>query len=430
VSGDTAVVVAPASGPSGESAGWAYAYVRSNGAWTMQAQLGPCGQGDVAVSGDTAVVGLDGLARVYVRSGATWTLQAELSPGPEGRWDDQFGRAVAVSGDTAVVGAPHWGPDVDHHCGAVYVFKRSGAAWSTETQLTASDATSGDDFGADVALEGDRIVVGASNHALLGAAYVFSRNGSTWTQQTELAADDGVLYDGFGASVAISGPLVVVGAPGGAPSSNECGAAYTFQHSPTEWRQQAKLVAGDPEVWSGFGGAVAVSDGLVVVGARAHNIGRASDAGAAYAYWSTGQTWSLPVRLSAPDAAGDDWFGDVVAISGSTVVTASAHHASAPGQSGEVFVYTLTRPPAPRVTRLSLTKARRLRVISILGSAFGDVPDSSYVKFGSTRVSAIRSWSPTSITCKVPIGVRPGRVKVRVVTAGGVSNGSLFTVTR
>lgn len=138
VSGDTALVSAWASGLGGGSGGALYVFVRSGDVWTAQDAPLPGGGEDVALDGDTAVVGTGASALVFVRSGSAWTQQAELKPGAEGGWNDDFGAAVAVDGDTVAVGAPHWGPDVDSDAGTVYVYQRSGTTWSLQARVVAA----------------------------------------------------------------------------------------------------------------------------------------------------------------------------------------------------------------------------------------------------------------------------------------------------
>jgi hypothetical protein len=127
-----------------------------------------------------------------------------------------FGYSLAVSGSTAVVGA--YGSK--SNTGAAYVFTRSGAAWSQQAELTASDGARGDYFGWSVAITGSTVLVGAmgsNNYA--GAVYVFASSGATWSQQAELTASDGAEADFFGWSVALSGSTVVVGAFGDSPGT-------------------------------------------------------------------------------------------------------------------------------------------------------------------------------------------------------------------
>lgn len=121
------------------------------------------------------------------------TQQAQLFAS-DGAGADRFGRAVAISGDTVVVGADLDNIGATSDQGSAYVFVRSGTTWVEQQKLTASDGAAGDFFGISVAISGETIVVGAFGHGLgsnisdQGSAYVFVRNGTTWTQQQKLAA--------------------------------------------------------------------------------------------------------------------------------------------------------------------------------------------------------------------------------------------------
>ncbi|WP_089722074.1 FG-GAP repeat protein [Candidatus Entotheonella palauensis] len=203
---------------------------RNGQTWTPQAKLTSPDQNDelfgksLAISGDHAVVGTSGAAYVYSRNGQAWTRNAKLTGDPN-QPNDGFGLTVAIDGDTIVVGAANWtnGGQIDHS-GAAYVFGRNGTQWSQLDILTANDPDTGSDFGCSVAISGDHILIGAS-WADSGAAYVFGRNGTKWSQPDILTADDPQPYSGFGSSVAISGDHILIGASG---LLDQRGAAYVF----------------------------------------------------------------------------------------------------------------------------------------------------------------------------------------------------------
>jgi hypothetical protein len=167
---------------------------------------------------------------VFVRSGTTWTQQAKLTAG-DGAAFDHFGTSVALAGDTALVGASG-SDDLGQDAGAAYAFVRSGATWTQQTKLTAADGEGGNAFGAAVALVDDTALIGSPFDSPVGAAsgstYVFARSGTTWTQQTKLAATDGSAVDFFGTSVALSAGLALSGAPGRDDRGSSSGAAYVF----------------------------------------------------------------------------------------------------------------------------------------------------------------------------------------------------------
>jgi hypothetical protein len=252
---------------------------------------------------------------------------------------DFFGWSVAISGSTAVVGAYAKNSSTGFGSqGAAYVFTRSGSTWAQRAELTASDGAPGDYFGYSVAIWGSTVVVGApSKNSGTGAAYVFAPNpDGTWAQQAELTASDGAPGDSFGWSVAISestvvqgGSTVVVGAIG---KNSATGAAYVFAGSGPFWHQIAELTAADAADGDQFGRSVAVSGSTVVMGAPV----KASYTGAAYVYAHSGSTWARQAKLTAADGAVGDHFGNSVAISGPTTVVGAPDKSSGTG-AGYVF---------------------------------------------------------------------------------------------
>ncbi len=320
ISGETLVVGASAersnatgvngnqSDKTAQYSGAAYVFVRGGGNWTQQAYLKASNTEAldyfgkaVAISGDTIVVGAfaedsnatgvngnqadntaqaSGAAYVFARNGVTWAQQAYLKASNT-RLGDRFGYSVGVSGNTVIVGAyfedsgatgvnGNQASSSAVDSGAAYVFVRNGAAWTQQAYLKASNTGATDFFGFSVGVSGDTVVVGAyledSNGALpnSGAAYVFARSGSTWTQQAYLKAANAAAPDFFGWSVAVSGDSIVVGASSQAASA---GAAYVFLRSGATWSQSAFLKASNAGSGDLFGSAVAVSGDSAVVGA-------------------------------------------------------------------------------------------------------------------------------------------------------------------
>jgi hypothetical protein len=450
VSGDTVVVGAPleasnATGVNGNQgsnsafdSGAAYVFVRSGTTWSQQAYLkaSNTGIGDrfgaaVAVSGETVVIGAyqedsnatgvngnqsnnsvgnAGAAYVFVRSGTTWSQQAYLKASNTNP-SDSFGYSVAVSGDTVVVGAHgedsnatgvngNQGDNSATESGAAYVFVRSGTTWSQQAYLKASNTGVEDNFGTSVAVSGDTVVVGAEGEdsnatgingnrgdnsaAESGAAYVFVRSGTTWSQQAYLKASNTGADDAFGISVAVSGDTLVVGARfearnatgvngnQGDNSAPFSGAAYVFVRGGTTWRQQAYLKASNTgagdDFGDDFGYRVAVSGDTVVVGApgEASNAtgvngnqsnNSATFAGAAYVFVRSGTTWRQQAYLKASNTDANDRFGYSVAVSGDTVVVGALFEASnargvngnqgdnSLGKSSAAYVFAGLGPP-------------------------------------------------------------------------------------
>ena len=176
---------------------------------------------------------------------ADWAQKQKILSTPRGV-GAQFGNAVAISGNTMVIGARHDSTTASQ-AGAAVVYVRNGTNWTQQAKLLANDGALGDKFGYSVAVSGDTVVIGAYNDdgafADTGSAYVFSRNGTTWTQQQKLTAGDGTASDEFGNAVAIQEDLIAVGAHfADLPSNAAAGSVYLFQRSGTAWALTQKLI--------------------------------------------------------------------------------------------------------------------------------------------------------------------------------------------
>ena len=329
--------------------------------------------------------GVAGAAYVFVRDGTTWTQQAYLKASNTDA-GDVFGRSIAVSNDTIVIGARSedsaatgingdQDDDSASMSGAAYVFVRDGTTWTQQAYLKASNTDAGDEFGISVAVSNDTIVVGAQYEASAatgvngdqndnsasgsGAAYVFVRDGTTWTQQAYLKASNTDANDHFGNSVAVSNDTIVVDAWGedsaatgvngnqNDNSADAAGAAYVFVRDGTTWTQQAYIKASNTGAGDWFGGSVAVSDDTIVVGAQYEesaatgvngdqNDNSASCSGAAYVFVRDGTTWTQQAYLKASNTDAHDEFGVSVAVSNDTVVVGALYEDSvATGVNGD-----------------------------------------------------------------------------------------------
>lgn len=290
--GDTALVTAP-----GE-ADAAYVFVRSGSTWSEQAKLVPSTPSSpfgvaAALSGDTALIKVGqttGGVHAFVRTGSTWSEQQIITL-PFGEIYNGSAGSVALDGDTAVIGAADHDVTANGYEGGAYVFSRSGAVWSQDQLLTASDATLDARFGWSVAIRGDAIVVGASGERgiqspVRGAAYVFARTGSSWTEQAKLVASDGENFDRYGASVALDGDRAIVGAPTDSESvqNSNLGSAYVYERSGTAWLETQKLLAMDGLEDDRLGVSVAMSGDTAVLGAPGVDVGSDEDQGVAYVF--------------------------------------------------------------------------------------------------------------------------------------------------
>jgi hypothetical protein len=331
-----------------------------------------------------------GAVYVFVRSGATWAQQAYVKASNSGS-GDHFGNAVALSADgNTMAVAAFWessgatgvdGNQTDNsipQSGAVYVFTRSGATWTQQAYLKASNTGragegdtpgEGDQFGFSVALSGDgtTLAVGAPSEdsnaggingnqhddsaSSAGAVYLFTRTGTTWTQHAYLKSDtptNFTLGDQFGYSVALNGDgtTLAVGVYDEAGSGrtvnapidtgrNGAGAVYVFRRQGTTWSREAYLKTWNAEGGDSWGVSVAVSDdgntlavgsidedclcpGLVHapsdVGATDQKAN--TSAGAAAIFVRSGATWMQQAYLKPSNPGEGDWFGVRLALSG------------------------------------------------------------------------------------------------------------------
>ena len=269
-----------------------------------------------------------GAAYVYVRSGSTWTQQAKLvASDPAESVDLGYATAINSDGTYAVVGAPNDDTGGTNK-GSAYIFVRSGSTWTQQQKIQASDTASDTGsltFGEAVSIssDGSCVIIGAQwadngGTSDTGAAYVFTRSGSTWSQQAKLVASDASTSSGFGYSVSINSDATyaAVGAFGDDTTSLNAGAAYIFTRSGSTWSQQQKIVSPDLQAGDWFGRAISINpDGsYVIVGSANADGGAAENVGAAYVFTRSGSTWSQQAKLTASDAQTGDQFGQGVAI--------------------------------------------------------------------------------------------------------------------
>lgn len=321
---------------------------------------------------DSDSAGLEGIGNqnlpdagaVYVFSFAngTWNLEAFLK---QDRPDaaDQFGTSIGLSatGDTLVVGAPgDDGPDnATSSAGAAYVFRRHGVQWSPQAYLQADNHDDEDNFGQAVAVssDGNTIAVGApfedggdNTITDCGAAYVFTTDGTTWSQQAYLHAAVPAKNVDFASVLALSasGDALVVGAPhASAGTANRAGAAYIFQRSAGAWAIASELTAPTPQANASFGTAVAMS-GLgtaVVVGAPREDGATTMASGAAYAFGGDG--WPLRARVVEPAPVVSDQLGMAVAVSADGRWFAAGAPTAGAADAGAVLTFAIDGTPGP-----------------------------------------------------------------------------------
>jgi hypothetical protein len=347
ISGDTALVGAPDDDVNGVDQGSAYVFVRSGTTWIQQAKLtandGAAGDAfgnAVSISGNTAVIGApnrvdaSGAAYVFVRSGATWTQQAMLLEDPDKYYAfTGFGYAVDVDGDTILVGLYAYDP-------GVYVFVRTGSTWTKQARLPTTTNRGG------VAIQGNTAVVGnGQDKSFKYHAYVFVRSGSVWTEQAKLYPKDQAIVNG---SVDISGETVVLGTSG--YSAALPGGASVFVRSGTAWAEQAKLTPTDPLTVADLGAVVLEGDTAVLSATFKNPDFVGVNQGAAYVFTRKAGAWSQQSKLTVKNITPNRDYGYALSFSGGTVMLGSADYES---QIGAVFAFLVDVNAPPTISPLS-----------------------------------------------------------------------------
>ncbi len=279
--------------------------------------------------------------------------------------EDWFGYDVAISDDYAIVGAHYEDEDANgasfkRNAGSAYIFKLSAGVWVQQQKLVATDRAADNRFGYSVAIDGEYVIVGAEGESSsAGAAYIFKRTGTTWTQQQKIVAADRAADDQFGRSVSISGEYAIVGAESedhdasGGNTESLAGSAYIFKRTGTTWTQQQKIVAADRGRYDYFGAAVAISGDHALVGAHyedhdANGTNFVANAGSVYTFKQTNGVWSQQQKIVASDAGAQDVFGYSLAISGEyAIVGAEGENDDASGgnyrtDAGAAYIFKQT----------------------------------------------------------------------------------------
>ncbi|KAA3606899.1 MAG: T9SS C-terminal target domain-containing protein [Calditrichaeota bacterium] len=269
---------------------------------------------------------------------------------------DSFGNSVSVSGNYAVVGA-RFDDDAGNASGSAYIYFRNGNSWSQQTKLTANDAAIEDTFGYSVSISGDYAIVSAiqddDGADLTGSAYIFHRSGTSWTQQAKLNASDAEENDQFGYSVSIDGDYAVIST---ILNGIIGGSVYIFHRSGTSWTQQAKFNANDATSGDNFGQSVSISGDYVIIGASGDDDG-GNGSGSAYIFHRTGTSWSQQAKLTASDAAAADFFGWSVSISGDYAVVGAREDDDAGSSSGAAYIFNRSGVSWSQQTKLTASDA-------------------------------------------------------------------------
>ncbi len=363
---NAALIGAPGDDLNGvENAGSAYVFRFDGSHWTQETKLVASDSGMSALFGGFTAIGADvaaigamrdseagfdaGAAYVFNLEGSEWYETQKLVPS-DATPQMMFGR-VSMSGDVILVTASRddYLDPKDPYCnaGSAYVFRYDGAQWLEETKLTASDADCHDLFGISGDVCGTTIVIGAllddDAGSNAGSAYVYHYDGFNWNQQQKLIPKDLDGGEKFGISVALSDDIIVVGAPRDDELGHKSGSAYVYRLDGNLWFEEAKLTASDGGIWDQFGISVAIDGDVICLGASTDPDG-GTDSGSAYLFTWNGEEWVELAKLTADEPTPFDYFGDAVAVRGTTAMVSAVWDDDNGEASGSVFVFDVTPP--------------------------------------------------------------------------------------
>ena len=328
-----------------------------------------------------------GAAYIFKRTNASWSQQAKIQASTR-QAQAYFGRSVSISDDGlyAISAADH--EDIK---GAAYIFNRTNSLWSQQAKIQSSDIQNYDRFGYSVAISGDGLyaIVGAMQESpnARGAAYIFKRTDSAWAEQAKITASDKQDYDTFGWAVSISrdGSYAIVGARGEDTGQTNAGAAYIFNRTNSTWAQQAKIQASDKQRNDYFGSSVSISgDGsYAIVGAPLADMTNEFDSGAAYIFKrSTNSSWAEQAKIEASDKQGGSSFGYSVSISGDGSHAIAGARGEDTGGSGSGAAYIFKRTNSTWAEQFKI-KSSDIQSSDAFGTSVSISEDSSYVIGGA-----------------------------------------------
>lgn len=366
VSGDTMVIGARRDDDNGTNSGAVYVYRldHATGDW-LESQKLVAADGQpfdlfgfgLAICGDTLVVGSpyddhedctnppscdSGSAYVFRRDDKTsqWTQRQKLIPN-DIALTDHFGARLAMGADFILIGAPS-DDDNGTDSGSTYAFRYDGRQWFQEQKLLPEDGAAGDEFGLDVAVDGDTAVIGAwlddDRGVNAGAAYVFEYDGKNWTERQKLLASDGTSLDYLGRALAIDGDVILMGVETDDPQGSDSGSAYVFRYDGQLWVEEQKLIPSDGAEFLAFGDSVGLSGDIAVIGSSLDDDNGAS-AGSAYVCRFDGTVWVESEKLLASDGHEAHFFGGAIAVAGDAAIVGAVGDDDQGIQSGAAYVF-------------------------------------------------------------------------------------------
>jgi hypothetical protein len=309
----------------------------------------------VYTSGNYAIAGIpydnvgtntsQGSANIYQYDGTKWILMQKITD-PGGAAGDRFGFSVSLSGNYAIVSSIWDDVGANTDQGSVSIYQYNGTSWVWMQKITDATGAVSDYFGASVSISGNMIVVGSSWDDISlstdqGSSLFYKYNGTNWVLVQKVFDAVGLATDFFGHSVSISGNYAVVGVyfyDVGATSNQ--GAAVMYQYNGTNWVFMQRLTDAQGAAYDVFGGSVSISGNYVIVGSSGDDVNTNSDQGSASIYQLKNGTWVLMEKLTDDAGAAADYFGSNVFISGNyAIVGATSDDVGVLSDKGSACIY-------------------------------------------------------------------------------------------
>lgn len=272
-----------------------------------------------------------GAAYVFEDDGNDWIELARLTPAVR-QPGDRFGTVAALDGDVLAIGAPQTtggGP------GKIVVFRNVGGVWSEEITLTASDGMAGDGFGSAVNVNGETIAVGAPfANSGVGKAYVFAKIAGVWQERAALSPANPTANELFGTAVSLQASELFVGRPQAEVSGTVSGAVTRFAVVATQWQEQETFTANNANANIQFGASLALEGDVLIVGATHDQPG-----GAAYTFLDQNGTWNEIAKLTGTGSGSAARFGAALTFSGGVACVGAPQCSADATNAGAAFVF-------------------------------------------------------------------------------------------
>jgi hypothetical protein len=272
-----------------------------------------------AYQADMPNVNDQGKAYVYAYNSNQLTLQTVLLAS-DAQASDHFGSAVSIYGDYAVVGAPHNDVLGYEGMGRAYVFTRNGTIWTQTLLLSPGDGTHYDSFGGTVKLWGDYMAIASPSKTIngyvgAGKVYVYKRNGNNWSLIQQIISPVPKANESFGSALEMNDNKLFIGAPDNAiASSDSCGLVHIYQINNNSVTYDTTISPSGGKVMDGFGSSIDFLNNTLLVGAHTSTLGAIPEQGKAYVYTYGNNQWTEEAKLKSSTNERGMYFGKAVAL--------------------------------------------------------------------------------------------------------------------